>query len=482
MGIQITDTQTMAIQTTETPILEFCHVTGKTRKFHLDDISFALPAGYLMGLAGANGAGKSTLVDTIMNPRHNYTGTIRFMGEDIRENHTAALEHLGLVSERNSFLERYSAEQNAMLLGKLYESFDFERFKEAMKKMELSAAKTVGAMSRGERMRFQMAFAMAHDTRLYLLDEATAGLDPVFRHDFLHMVQTVMAEEGASVLMVTHLTEELEQKADYVGIMEAGRLISFGENTGSVESMGSTGSVESMKSMGSTGSVGSVESMKSMESAENMENTGSAKSAKNMENTGNAKSAGIAGSTGITGIAGIQETAETKASAREDGGHQRKRIREFEGAYSKTASNGMEPVTNLCIILFEVFITLCLCIPFSLEESKLFLGVGVMLAPWPVWIYLNRFLFITEEGKTYQMADKLKYFPVDRKELQRVHQGYLVHFLKIPFFCGMAAQLLTALIANHGLTVGNVICPLLIAGAYPFLIGQALIHEKKRRG
>lgn len=458
MGIQITDTQTMAIQTTETPILEFCHVTGKTRKFHLEDISFTLPAGYLMGLAGANGTGKSTLVDTIMNPRHNYTGTIRFMGEDIRENHTAALEHLGLVSERNSFLERYSAEQNAMLLGKLYESFDFERFKEAMKKMELSAAKTVGAMSRGERMRFQMAFAMAHDTRLYLLDEATAGLDPVFRHDFLHMVQTVMAEEGASVLMVTHLTEELEQKSDYVGIMEAGRLISFGENTGSV------GSVESMKNMESTGSMGSVESMKS---------------AKNMENTGNAKSAGIAGS---TGIAGIQETAETKASAREDGGHQRKRIREFEGAYSKTASNGMEPVTNLCIILFEVFITLCLCIPFSLEESKLFLGVGVMLAPWPVWIYLNRFLFITEEGKTYQMADKLKYLPVDRKELQRVHQGYLVHFLKIPFFCGMAAQLLTALIANHGLTVGNVICPLLIAGAYPFLIGRALIHEKKRRG
>ena len=461
MGTQITDTQTMAIQTTETPILEFCHVTGKMRKFHLDDISFVLPAGYLMGLAGANGAGKSTLVDTIMNPRHNYTGTIRFMGEDIRENHTAALEHLGLVSERNSFLERYSAEQNAMLLGKLYESFDFERFKEAMKKMELSAAKTVGAMSRGERMRFQMAFAMAHDTSLYLLDEATAGLDPVFRHDFLHMVQTVMAEEGASVLMVTHLTEELEQKSDYVGIMEAGRLISFGENTGSVES------------------TGSMESMKSMESAENMENTGNAKSAKNMENTGNAKSAGIAGS---TGIAGIQETAETKASAREDGGHQRKRIREFEGAYSKAASNGMEPVTNLCIILFEVFITLCLCIPFSLEESKLFLSVGVMLAPWPVWIYLNRFLFITEEGKTYQMADKLKYFPVDRKELQRVHQGYLVHFLKIPFFCGMAAQLLTALIANHGLTVGNVICPLLIAGAYPFLIGRALIHEKKRRG
>lgn len=433
------DTQTMDTQTNDTPILEFSHVTGKTRKFHLEDVSFALPTGYLMGLAGTNGAGKSTLVDTIMNPKQNYTGTIRFMGEDIRQNHTAALEHLGLVAERNLFLEQYSAEQNAILLGKLYQSFELETFKDAMKKMELSAAKAVGTMSRGERMRFQMAFAMAHDTRLFLLDEATAGLDPVFRHDFLYMVQTVMAEKGASVLMVTHLTEELEQKADYVGIMEAGRLISFGENTGSVENMGG---LEIAGNAKSTGNMENAESMERMET---------------------------------------QEAAETKASAREDGEHQHKRIREFEEAYYKTASNGMEPVTKLGIILFEALITFCLCIPFAMEDIKLFLSIGVMLAPWPVWIYLNRFLFITEEGKIYQMADKLKYLPVDRKELQRVHQGYLVHFLKIPFFCGMAAQLLTALIANHGLTVGNVICPLLIAGAYPFLIGQALIHEKKQR-
>ena len=433
------DTQTMDTQTNDTPILEFSHVTGKTRKFHLEDVSFALPTGYLMGLAGANGAGKSTLVDTIMNPKQNYTGTIRFMGEDIRQNHTAALEHLGLVAERNLFLEQYSAEQNAILLGKLYQSFELETFKDAMKKMELSAPRALGTMSRGERMRFQMAFAMAHDTRLFLLDEATAGLDPVFRHDFLYMVQTVMAEKGASVLMVTHLTEELEQKADYVGIMEAGRLISFGENTGSVENMGG---LEIAGNAKSTGNMENAESMERMET---------------------------------------QEAAETKASAREDGEHQRKRIREFEEAYYKTASNGMEPVTKLGIILFEALITFCLCIPFAMEDIKLFLSIGVMLAPWPVWIYLNRFLFITEEGKIYQMADKLKYLPVDRKGLQRVHQGYLVHFLKIPFFCGMAAQLLTALIANHGLTVGNVICPLLIAGAYPFLIGQALIHEKKQR-
>lgn len=213
-----------------TPILEFEHVTGKSRKFHLEDISFALPAGYLMGLAGKNGAGKSTLLDYIMNPKQNYAGTIRFLGKDMRENRLECLEQIGLVSEKNSFFEEYSAMKNAALLGKLYRQFDMERFSDAAKKMELSAGKIVGKMSRGERMRFCMAFAMAHDARLYLLDEATAGLDPVFRHDFLHMIQEVIADERTSVLMVTHLSQELEQKADYVGIMEEGRMISFAEN------------------------------------------------------------------------------------------------------------------------------------------------------------------------------------------------------------------------------------------------------------
>lgn len=224
----------------DTPVLEFSHVTGKARKFHLEDISFALPAGYLMGLAGQNGAGKSTLFDYIMNRRQNFTGTIRVLGKDIRENRLECLEHIGLVSEENSFFEQYSAKQNAMLLGTLYRQFDMERFLGALEKMELPAGKQVGTMSRGERMRFQMAFAMAHDTRLYLLDEATAGLDPVFRHDFLRITQEVLADGRTSVLLATHLSQELEQKADYVGILEKGRLISFGENMpGSGEKEGS---------------------------------------------------------------------------------------------------------------------------------------------------------------------------------------------------------------------------------------------------
>ena len=211
-------------------LLEFEHVTGTSKKFHLEDIHFSLPAGYIMGLAGKNGAGKTTLIDYIMNPKVRYTGTIRIDGADIRKNLIKTRNQVGFVSEENRFLKERSALQNAEILGPLYEVWDMELFREALNKMDLSSTRVVGKMSRGELMKFQMAFAMAHKPVLYLLDEVTVGMDPVFRIDFFKMVQEVIRTEEASVLMTSHIQTEIGQKMDYVGIMEAGRLIQFGES------------------------------------------------------------------------------------------------------------------------------------------------------------------------------------------------------------------------------------------------------------
>ena len=211
-------------------LLEFEHVTGTSKKFHLEDIHFSLPAGYIMGLAGKNGAGKTTLIDYIMNPKVRYTGTIRIDDADIRQNLIKTRNQVGFVSEENRFLKERSALQNAEILGPLYEVWDMELFREALNKMDLSSTRVVGKMSRGELMKFQMAFAMAHKPVLYLLDEVTVGMDPVFRIDFFKMLQEVIRTEEASVLMTSHIQTEIGQKMDYVGIMEAGRLIQFGES------------------------------------------------------------------------------------------------------------------------------------------------------------------------------------------------------------------------------------------------------------
>lgn len=211
-------------------VLEFEHVTGTNKKFALEDVSFALPKGYIMGLAGKNGAGKSTLLSYITSNKKQYTGTIRINGVDIREDFTTMKNHIGLVSDENRFFEERSALQNAELMGRFYENWDMDLFKKSLGRMNVPFGRAVGTLSRGEKFRFQLAFAMAHKPSIYLLDEVTAGMDPVFRIDFFKMLQEIIQEEQASILMTSHIKEEMQRKMDYVGILEHGKMISFEES------------------------------------------------------------------------------------------------------------------------------------------------------------------------------------------------------------------------------------------------------------
>lgn len=210
-------------------ILEFENVTGTSPKYALQNISFSLEAGYIMGLAGKNAAGKTTLLDYIMNPRQQYTGEIRIAGENIRKNHRYMMNKIGFISEDNPFLSDYTAEQNAKVLGTLYEEWENGVFYNMMKKMDVSVKKTVGRMSRGELFKFQTAFAMAHHPSLYLIDEATAGMDPIFRIDYFKILQEIISGESVSVLMTSHIQDEIQRKMDFVGIMENGKLVKFGD-------------------------------------------------------------------------------------------------------------------------------------------------------------------------------------------------------------------------------------------------------------
>ena len=211
-------------------ILEFKNVTGKSKHFNLQNVSFALEPGFIMGLAGKNGAGKSTLIDYIMNPKQQYTGEILIDGVNIRDKHYRMMNRIGFISDNNTgFLYEKTAKENMEIFGPLYDDWDDTRFFKAMQKMNLSPGKTVGKMSRGELFKFQTAFAMAHKPALYLIDEATAGMDPVFRIDYFKILQEIIAEEDASILMTSHIQDEIQRKMDFVGIMEDGKLIEFGE-------------------------------------------------------------------------------------------------------------------------------------------------------------------------------------------------------------------------------------------------------------
>lgn len=216
-------------------LLELKDVCGAEKGFCLQGITFAVPEGYLVGLAGKNGAGKTMLLHYIADEKKHYTGSMRFAGEELHDSHTRLLNKIAFVADEAPFFGMYTARQNARLFAPFYEEWNWDIFHQAAAEQSLSAGSRLkldtplAKLSRGEYLRFQMAFAMAHHTKLYFLDEVTGGMDPVFRREFFRLLHRILEQEDASILMTTHIQEELEEKVDYVGILEEGRLVSFQE-------------------------------------------------------------------------------------------------------------------------------------------------------------------------------------------------------------------------------------------------------------
>ncbi len=139
------------------------------------------------------------------------------------------MNKIGFVSEERIFFENYTIAGNAELLGIFYQLWDQKKFEDLIEKMGLKLGMKLGRLSRGERIKFQIAFAVAQKPRLYLMDEPTAGMDPIFRKEFFRIVQGLLMDGDSSVIMTSHIEEEIEEKMDIKAIMDKGRLISYKE-------------------------------------------------------------------------------------------------------------------------------------------------------------------------------------------------------------------------------------------------------------
>lgn len=211
-------------------MLEFCNVTTKQKKnFSLNNISFTAPEGFITAITGSNGAGKTTLLSLLAKENSKYEGSILYNGKDIRTNHDEFRGILGIVCDERFFFDNFTAAENAGLLSHFYPAWNNDIFKEQMKAMGVPTSKKLSFLSRGEYIRFQLAFAMAHNAQLYILDEATAGMDPVFRKDFFKTIHELIATQSVTVIMSTHIEEDIHKHMDYIGVLEHGKLISFSE-------------------------------------------------------------------------------------------------------------------------------------------------------------------------------------------------------------------------------------------------------------
>ena len=110
-----------------------------------------------------------------------------------------------------------------------YDEWDNELFYGKLKEWGIPVGRKLSDMSRGEYLKFQLALSMGHNATLYILDEATAGMDPVFRREFFNILHELMVNEDITILMSTHIEEEIEVHMDYKVLLDGGRLISCDE-------------------------------------------------------------------------------------------------------------------------------------------------------------------------------------------------------------------------------------------------------------
>lgn len=207
-------------------------VTGVTKHydsgFALDDVTFDLPKGYIMGLIGPNGAGKSTLIKLILNMIRRGHGSIQVLGLDNIIDEEAVKEQLGVVFDSSYLYEQWKVSKVERIVAPLYPAWNGERYRRYLDDFGLGGAqngkKKIRDLSRGMQMKLMLAIALSHDAKLLILDEPTSGLDVLARDELMDMLHAYIEDGEHSVLFSTHITADLERAADFITYITGGRL------------------------------------------------------------------------------------------------------------------------------------------------------------------------------------------------------------------------------------------------------------------
>lgn len=198
-------------------------LTKTYKDFALNDVSFSVPSGSIVGLIGENGAGKSTTISAALGLVQKEAGSVSVLGKEELDNEVK--EQIGVVFDGNNFSEILSPKKIGRVMRDIYQSWDDRTFMALLKKFSLPVGKPIKQFSKGMKMKLAIAVALSHNSKLLILDEATSGLDPVVRDDILDMLFDFVQDESHSILVSSHITSDLEKIADYIVFIHEGRVV-----------------------------------------------------------------------------------------------------------------------------------------------------------------------------------------------------------------------------------------------------------------
>ena len=210
-------------------VLEINNITKDYKKFKIDNISFNMPKGYIMGFIGANGAGKTTTIKLILNMIKRDSGEIKVFGLDNIREEERIKEQIGVVFDECYYLEDWTLNDVEKAVSMFYKNWNSSIYEKYLKEFNLARDKKVKDLSRGMRMKLMIAVAFSHEAKLLILDEPTSGLDPVARDEFLDILRDYIEDEEKSVIFSSHITSDIEKIADYITYINNGKIIFTGE-------------------------------------------------------------------------------------------------------------------------------------------------------------------------------------------------------------------------------------------------------------
>jgi ABC-2 type transport system ATP-binding protein len=208
-------------------------IQNLTRRFGdttaLQDVSFEVPAGVVLGLVGRNGAGKTTLIKHLMGFLRPQSGSVRVFGLDPVAQPDAVLGRIGYVSEERDLPAWMRIGELLRYSQAFYPAWDMDLAFELCDQFQLDLNQKVGSLSRGQSVRAALVLALSPRPELLVLDEPSSGLDPVVRRDILGAILETVAQEGRTILFSSHLLDEVERMSDRLMILEQGRVVVAGE-------------------------------------------------------------------------------------------------------------------------------------------------------------------------------------------------------------------------------------------------------------
>jgi ABC-2 type transport system ATP-binding protein len=208
-----------------TPILEITNLAKQFKGFCLNGISFTLNPGYIMGFIGPNGSGKTTTIKLIMNLLRKKNGSIKVFGMDHLEHEVEIKDRIGFVYDEFIYYENLSVKDMKDYVALFYSNWDDQAFNNYIERFELPPKKKLRFLSKGMKMKFSLAIALSHNADLLLMDEPTSGLDPLVRREVLDILSSYIQDENKSVLFSTHITSDLDKIADYITLINNGKIL-----------------------------------------------------------------------------------------------------------------------------------------------------------------------------------------------------------------------------------------------------------------